>query len=68
MFQNSALQVVPLVDSLYRPFFPNITFCSIAGNQAMVESLEEKGYRIITYTVPQTQDRGQIGDGWIAYR
>ena len=45
-------QVVPLVDSLYRSFFPNITFCSITGNKTMVELVRGQGYDIVTYELP----------------
>ena len=60
-------QVVPLVDSLYRPFFPNITFCGVKGNKTLMESVRGRGYHIITYELPNTVNE-TIGNGWLSYR
>ena len=55
------------MDSLYRPFFSNITFCSVTGNKTLMELVQERGYRILIYRTDNIINE-YIGDGWLAYR
>ena len=42
-------QVVPLVDALYKEFFPHIIYCSVQGNENKYEKIVRAGYKTTRY-------------------